>query len=127
MANKDSKVKEGVGEIIDWITLNCTQDGLQYMWANGTFDTANPTKDCVASGTVLAMSDGKVDFLGGQNMFDAFSAGNKLANGKNLTPYDETINQKWRGQVRQYTAGNKSREEALKDFKQEVADELDIH
>ncbi len=127
LANKDSKVKEGVGEIIDWITLNCTQDGLQYMWANGTFDPANPTKDCVASGTVLGMSDGKVDFLGGQNMFDAFVAGNKLANGKNLTPYDETINQKWRGQVRQYTAGNKSREEALKDFKQEVADELDIH
>ncbi|MBP5378581.1 MAG: carbohydrate ABC transporter substrate-binding protein, partial [Ruminococcus sp.] len=66
-------------------------------------------------------------FLGGQNMFDAFEAGNKLANGKNLTPYDETINQKWRGQVRQYTAGNKSRDEAIKDFKQEVADELDIH
>ncbi|WP_303835134.1 ABC transporter substrate-binding protein [Ruminococcus flavefaciens] len=127
LANKDSKVKEGVGEIIDWITLNCTQDGLQYMWANGTFDTSNPTKDCVASGTVLKMSNGEVDFLGGQNMFDAFEAGNKLANGKNLTPYDETINQKWRGQVRQYTAGNKSRDEAIKDFKQEVADELDIH
>ena len=127
LANKDSQVKEGVGEIINWITLDCTKDGLQYMWANGTFNPDNPTKDCVASGTVLAMSDGKVDFLGGQNMFDAFQDANKYAKGDNLTPYDETINSKWRGQVRQYTAGNKSRDAAIKDFKQEVADELDIH
>ena len=127
LANKDSKVKDGVGQLIQWITLDTSETGLQYMWANGTFDPANPTKDCVASGTVLAKSDGKVDFLGGQDMFDAFVAGNKLANGKNLTPYDETINGKWRGQVRQYTAGNKSREDAIKDFKQDVADELDIH
>ena len=60
-------------------------------------------------------------------MFDVFVPANQYANGKNLTPYDEKINQKWRGQVRQYTAGNKSREDAIKDFKQEVADELDIH
>ena len=31
-----------------------------------------------------------------------------------------------RGQVREYTAGNKSREQAITDFKQQVADNLDI-
>ena len=127
LANKDSKNKEAVGQIIDWITLDCTKDGLQYMWANGTLNGEGGTKDSVASGTVMAMCDGSLDFLGGQNMFDVFVPANQYANGKNLTQYDEKINQKWRGQVRQYTAGNKSREDAIKDFKQEVADELDIH
>ena len=127
IANKDSTKKEAVGQIIDWITLDCTKDGLQYMWANGTLNGEGGTKDSVASGTVMAMSDGSLDFLGGQNMFDVFVPANQYANGKNLTQYDEKINQKWRGQVRQYTAGNKSREDAIKDFKQEVADELDIH
>ncbi|MDD6401819.1 MAG: ABC transporter substrate-binding protein [Lachnospiraceae bacterium] len=125
LANKDTTKKESVKKIIEWITLDCTKDGLQYMWANGLMNDKG-TKDAVASGTVMAMSDGSVDFLGGQNMFDAFIEGNKYANGKNLTQYDEKINSFWRDQVREYTAGNKSREDAIKDFKQNVADNLDV-
>ncbi len=126
LASKDSAKKEAVGQIIDWITLNCTEDGLQYMWANGTFNGEGGTKDCVASGTVMAMSDGSVDFLGGQNMFDIFVPANQYANGTNLTQYDETINQYWRDAVREYTAGNKDRETAIADFKTNVADNLDV-
>ena len=48
------------------------------------------------------------------------------ANGKNLTQYDESINTYWRDQVRSYTAGEKSREEAIASFKQMVADNLDV-
>ena len=84
------------------------------------------TKDCVASGTVMSKSDGAVDFLGGQNMFDVFVPANSYANGKNLTQYDETINQYWRDAVREYTAGNLSREDAIAAFKQNVADNLDV-
>ncbi len=126
IANKDSEKKEAVGEIIDWITLNCTEDGLQYMWANGTMNGEGGTKDCVASATVMEMSDGTLDFLGGQNMFDVFGDANAYANGKNLTQYDETINQYWRDKVRQYTAGNLSRDEAIEAFKQDVADNLNV-
>lgn len=130
LANKnvtsDEAKKEGVAELIDWITLNCTEDGLQYMWANGTLDPDKPTKDCVASGKVMEMSDGSVDFLGGQNMFDVFVPANQYANGKNLTQHDETINTLWRDQVRMYTSGQKSREDTLKDFKQQVSDTLAI-
>lgn len=126
LANNSSPNKEAVGQIIDWITLNCTEDGLQYMWANGTMNGPGGTKDAVASGTVMAMSDGKLDFLGGQNMFDVFVPSNQFANGKNLTQYDETINTQWRDQVRQYTSGQKTRDAAIKDFKQAVADNLDV-
>ena len=53
LANKDTTKAEAVGKIIDWITLDCTQDGLQYKWANGTLNGEGGTKDCVASGTVM--------------------------------------------------------------------------
>ena len=74
----------------------------------------------------MAKSDGKLDFLKGQNMFDAFVPANQYANGKNLTQYDETINNYWRDQVRQYTAGAKTREQAIKDFKTQVKENLDV-
>ena len=127
LANKDSSKKEAVGKLIEWVTLDSSDTGLQYYWANGTMVEGQVgTKDCVASGTVMDKSDGSLDFLGGQNMFDVFVPANAYANGKNLTQYDETINQYWRDQVREYTAGNKSKEDAIKDFKQNVADNLDV-
>ena len=126
LANKDTTKAEAVGDIIRWITLDCTEDGLQYKWANGTLNGEGGTKDAVASGTVMANSDGSLDFLGGQNMFDIFVPANQFANGKNLTPYDETINQYWRDQVRMYTAGEKDRDAAIADFKQAVSDNLGL-
>lgn len=126
LANKDTKLKKTVGDIIEWITLDSSETGLQYFWANGTLNGPGGTKDTVASGTVMKKSDGKLDFLGGQNMFDVFVPAGANATGANLTQYDETINKYWRDQVREYTAGNKSREQAIADFKQQVADNLDV-
>ena len=102
LANKDTEQKEGVAEFIEWVTLDCSETGLQYLWANGTFNGEGGTKDCVASGTVMAISDGTLDFLGGQDMFPAFIAGNANATGANMTQYDETINSFFRDAVRQY-------------------------
>lgn len=126
LANKDSDQKEAVGDLIEWITLDTSETGLQYMWANGTYNPDSPTKDCVASGVVMAKSDGSVDFLGGQNMFDVFVPANEFANGKNLTPNDESINMLWRDQVRQYSSGQKTKEQAIADFKSNVNDNLAI-
>ena len=126
LANKDTTKKEAVAKLIEWITLDSSEDGLQYKWANGTLNGEGGTKDCVASGTVMSKSNGELDFLGGQNMFEAFVPANAYANGKNLTQYDETINQYWRDAVRGYTSGELSRDDAIALFKQNVADNLDI-
>jgi len=126
LANKNTKIPKTVGKIIEWITLDSSETGLQYFWANGTLEGPGGTKDTVASGVVMKKSDGALDFLGGQNMFDVFVPAGEFANGKNLTQYDETINRFWREQVREYTAGNKSREQAIADFKQQVADNLAV-
>ena len=126
LANKDTQKAEAVKTLIEWVTLDCTEGGLQYGWANGSLYGDGGTKDCVGSGTVMAMSDGKLDFLAGQNMFDVFVPANQFANGKNLTQYDETINRFWRDATRQYTGGAMSREEAIEFFKQNVEDQLGI-
>lgn len=126
LANKDSKHKDVIGDIIEWITLDSSNTGLQYYWANGTLSGPGGTKDTVASGTVMSKSDGTLDFLGGQNMFDVFVPAGQFATGRNKHQYDETINMYWRDQVREYTAGNKSRAQTIADFKQVVKDNLDI-
>ena len=126
LANKDTDQKEGVAELIYWITLDCTEDGLQYMWANDLM--GNGAKDTVASGTVMAISDGTLDFLGGQDMFPAFIGGNAYASGANMTQYDETINSYFRDAVRQYALpegefyGDK--EAAIAQFQTNVNDNL---
>ena len=126
LANKDSKVKAAVGDIIEWITLDASESGLQYQWANGTTFGEGGTKDSVASGTVMDKSNGELEFLGGQNMFDVFVPANAFANGKNLTQYDETINSCWRDVVRLYTAGELSREDAIAQFKTNVKEKLGL-
>ena len=128
MANKnmDPAKKDAVKELIYWITLDSTEDGLQYKWANGTLNGEGGTKDSVASGTVMSKSDGSLDFLGGQNMFDYFVPANKYAKGDNMTQYDETINNAYTEQVSQYAAGEKSKEDAIAAFKEKIATDLGI-
>ena len=125
-AAENADKKAGVAELINWITLDASDKGLQYMWANGTFNGEGGTKDCVASGKVMASADGKLDFLGGQNMFPAFIAANANATGKSMTQYDETINSLFREQVNQYAHGQKSIDDAIKTFKSNVADKLGV-
>ncbi|MDR0987772.1 MAG: carbohydrate ABC transporter substrate-binding protein [Ruminococcus sp.] len=127
LASKDSPNKEAIGDFIEWVTLDTSDTGLQYFWANGSGGiNATGTKDAVASGVVMAKSDGKMDFLGGQNMFDVFVPATAFAKGDTLTQYDQTINGYFRDAVRQYTAGNITRDEAIAQFKQQVADNLDV-
>jgi hypothetical protein len=131
LANKnvlqDEAKKKAVADFIHWVTLDASDQGLQYFWANGTMvDGEQGTKDTVASSVVMSKSNGELDFLGGQNMFDVFVPANQFATGKNLTQYDQSINDIWRAQVREYTAGNKSRDQAIADFKSTVKDELGI-
>ena len=125
MANKNSDKKKAIGAIIEWITLDCTENGLQYKWANGTLNGDGGTKDLVASNTVLEMSNGELDFLSGQNMYDVFIPANKYVNGKILTQYDEKINSLWFDEMYQYAHG-KSKDAAIADFKADVKSELGI-
>ncbi|MFC3798823.1 ABC transporter substrate-binding protein [Cohnella sp. GCM10012308] len=124
---KDDAKKAAIADFVKWVTLDTSETGLQYYWANGTMKTGEQgTKDSVASSVVMSKSNGEVTLLGGQNMFDVFVPANANATGKNLTQYDESINLIWRDQVREYANGTKSRDKTIADFKQKVKDQLDI-
>ena len=122
LGNKDTDNKEGVAELIEWITLDTSETGLQYLWANDLM--GNGAKDTVASATVMAKSNGELDFCGGQNVFPAFIAGNSYASAKAMTQYDETINKYWTDAANQYAEGNLDRDAAVDAFKTNVADNL---
>jgi hypothetical protein len=129
-----------VAELLEWITLDTSNDGFQYKFANGNLyegstqfpDAARDyaegkfTKDTVASGVVMAKSDGTLAILGGQNMYDYFIPAGANARGDFLTQYDETISELLNDQVQMYLEGNKNRTEAIADFKQNVSDQLGI-
>ncbi|HEX2945923.1 MAG TPA: carbohydrate ABC transporter substrate-binding protein [Clostridia bacterium] len=126
IGNKDTKEKAAVGSILKWITLDSSDTGLQYIWANGYFYPDMP-KGTVPSGTVMKESDGKLDFLGGQNIFEVFVPANALVTGKNKTQYDDAIDVYWREAVRQYVNGNVTRKEAIAQFKKKVFDNIGIN
>lgn len=122
--NMSSEKKAIVKDIINWITLDPSVDGLQYKWANGTFGGSIGKKDSVASGVVMENADGTLAFLGGQNMFDYFVPANEYARGDIYTQKDEAINIIWREEVRDYASGLKSKDAAIYCFKNRV--QLDI-
>ena len=133
-AAQDEAKKEVLKDLIYWITLDPTSNGLLYQWATGTFQwefetgtkPESNTKDAVSSGTVMAIANGSVDICDGQNIFDYFIPAGVYANGKNKTQYDEGINLLWRDQVRAYAAGKKSRAAAIATFKSDVADQFGL-
>ena len=114
---------EAIQKIIEWITLDTSKEGLQYQWANGLINNA---KDTVASKVVMEKSDGTLDFLNGQNMFDYFIPANEKAPSNLLTEYDEKINALWRFEVNKYAEGLTTREQALHNFKIAVYSELGL-
>jgi len=142
LANKDAEADkhEAIATLIEWITLDTSNDGFQYKFANGNlyenskefvdaaqaFADGEYTKDAVASGVVMAKSNGEVSILAGQNMFDVFIPAGANASGAGFGPYDERINSTFADQAEQYFMGNKTREEAIADFYQTILDEMNI-
>ena len=121
----DKEKKEIVADILQWITLDYDEDSFQYMLANGEFYD-NGKKDTVVSSVVMEKSNGTIEFLAGQNMFDYYIMANQQAKGNNATRYDETINAIWLEAVEAYMYGMTDRNGAIDGFKQRVSQECSI-
>ncbi len=132
LANKsldnDPEKKAAVAEFIEWMTLDCTESGLQYYLAKGMIDFSSYTageKCTVASALVMAENECR-DYLDGQNMFDIYIPAGELVNGANRTEYDYDIGVIWRKYAGEYARGECMREEAIAAFKREVKKQLGI-
>ena len=135
-ANTPEELHGVLGSFLEWLTLDATQFGFQYRFANGIFeqdlynaglaDEYGLTKDVVASSVVMDLADGEIGLLGGQDMFATFAPAAVYATGAALTEYDIEINNWFLDQSELYATGVKSRDEAIRDFKQMVNDMTDI-
>jgi len=126
-AGMNPEARDGVREIIEWITLETDSNSLQHHWANGTLFADNETKDAVASAVVMANANGQIPFLGGQDMFDVFIPAGAFADGSLFTQYDESINTWFIDSVMDYARGHISRDEALEAFRLLVRENLDLN
>lgn len=122
----DPGKQAAVAQLIDWIALQCGKDSYQYLKANGIAFDSDDRKDTVASAAVMAMADGTLDFLGGQNMFDVYIPASQNISGNTLSPYDDDIDTIWREQVTKYVDGKCTRDEAIAAFKQQIKEQLQI-
>ena len=122
-ANKDTDQKEGVAELIEWFTLDTSDTGLQYLLANKMI---YDFQQGVASGVVMAKSDGVSDFCGGQNVYEAYIECNNMPSGKYLTENDNLINDYFQQAVDMYVNGDLTRDEAIEYFKNSVYDNVVI-
>lgn len=116
------KIKK-VQEIIRWITLDSTENGLLYKWANAMYA---PYKDTVISRKVMKNSKAPIGFMANQDMFEYFVDAETQVKGNNISIYDEMINSIWLEEVSNYAYGRKSKARAMADFKQALADRFNL-
>lgn len=126
MANKNTKLKKTVADIIEWMTLDSSETGAQYLIAKGLDNKPEPKMMTVPSGVLMKKLDASLDILGGQDMFDIYLQAGKMAKRKIMTENDEMIDIYWNNAVTDYAKGNKTREQAVMDFKRIVKDTFRI-
>ncbi|GHU95525.1 hypothetical protein FACS1894208_08480 [Clostridia bacterium] len=127
LVNADTKFKKSLGEFINWMTLDTSEEGFLYGWANGLFNDAG-TKDYVSSSVVVGKSNGESAFLGGQDLLKAYvPLADKVAiKIGNLGQYDGTIQGLFQEAFTAYANGEKDKDTAVSDFKANVKSQLDI-
>ena len=124
LANKESQHKEAAAELLEWITLDCSETGAQYLIASGALAADNSVKEAVASSKVMAMADGSSDMLGGQNIYPALIQINQSLTAKDANYYDDEISNYWKQCVQNYIEGVYSKDDAIKDFEKKVVDNI---
>lgn len=119
LVNKKSPNKELFGPLIEWITLDCSEEGFQSKMATGKI---YPDKKLsVVSGTVMKNVDGRRDFLGGQNINPIVSKALADPAGKQHfygpEPY---MFYNWLSSMDSYLKGEKDKQTAFSDYKAEL-------
>jgi hypothetical protein len=125
----ESDKRAAVAEILEWFTLDTSETGFQYLWANTTFPDLNNwqiIKDTPASQVVMAKSDGSVDILGGQDMFEYFLPAAINGSFNHWHEWDRFIGVTFQDYARMYYQGILTKDEALAEFKNEIFDRLAI-
>lgn len=116
--NLSKEKKSIVKELINYITLDTSNNGILYKWASG--ELTNGFRDTVASGTLMHKTHYEHPLLGNQNLFEYLETADSMASGTNITDYDTAINSCWLKYVQEYAQDRMSLTDALESFKSEA-------
>jgi Leucine-rich repeat (LRR) protein len=116
LVNKNSPNKDILGPFIEWLTLDGSENGLQYQLSTGTFQ--QDLKLSVMSGAVLQSADSSREFLGGQNINPlVYEELSKVSNMNGLTDNMNNNNvYYWEEAIKAYLWGGKDKDTAIKEF-----------
>ncbi len=130
MVNRNSQHKDNIAPLIEWMTLDCSETGLQYRLANDTLYRdggvvddlyeAYGNKRAVISGTIMKNTINTVDFLGGENINSIIYNTMKQSHRNKYqfyTSLDSSADSEWLNIVRAYLKENKSKDAAIAEFK----------
>lgn len=115
---KDSDQKDLSWLFIKFITSN-TEFMNQYAYETGDFVNNSEVQESVASS-----EEGNNKFVGGQNLYQAYSSLVGEIDGSTITQYDEVCNSRWNDAVELYISGKIKKEEVIPRFKQFVKAEF---
>lgn len=93
------------------LTMTCDSETMKKI----TEDTQDYT-NTVSGMKQLANSDFKSDFLGGQNHIKLFAESASKISMKNMSPYDQGLNEEFQKAMKDYFDGNVSKDKALENF-----------
>ncbi len=117
-AYKNTKNPEAAKEIIKYLA---TDDGFLTKWAKDTGDVVSNKN------VVNAIKDTYSDaYLGGQNHYAEFAAMAGSVNGKITQGTDQDVENLFMEETRAYVNGEKSKDQAIADFKQGIAAQLSL-
>lgn len=112
-----------IAEFLEWLTLDTTEDGAQYLLAN-YYLSGNEYTMPVTSNVVMAISDGESALLDYQNKFDVFIEANKNTHNTNISLKEFTLGQLWVNYVSLYVNGKITRDEIYDQFSVNAMAEL---
>ncbi|MDR0319953.1 MAG: ABC transporter substrate-binding protein [Treponema sp.] len=118
-AYKGTRNPEGAVQMIEWLTTN--DDFLrQYVMATG---------DMVTNTNVLNSIKANIyePFLGGQNSYAEFAEIALYVNGRPTQQYDDIIQALFQEAITAYVNGEKSKAQAIADFRRQVSSQIGIN
>jgi len=141
LGNKDleGEKRAAVAELIEWLTLDTSETGFQYLFATGTLydgsqlfsDMTNywgdVTRDTVPSSVVMSKIDSSLSVLGGQNMNEYYLPAAANVRSSHWHEYDSKINVLFMDYCDMYYNGYMSKDEVITEFKYEVQDRFGLY
>lgn len=111
----DPEKKDVIKDFLEWVTLDTSETGYQYLAATGSLDSSGSMMS-VPSAVVMEKIDFESDFLGGQNPFEYYISSSQDTHAYPLSKNDDKYGSAFMQAAEQYAEGELDRDQAIEQF-----------